>query len=202
MDYITTPAIILRSIPFKDHQKIVTAFSKDLGMISMIIKGLSSKKLFKRPFCESFCEVELVLTKRQGDLFTFHEGSITNLHLPLRDHLHCLYTASSMVKAILESQLPEKPAPLLYALFSTCLHQIPTFLCQNTLLACFYVKILKHEGIFSLSSEERIENSLSEEEKKDLTRISDVLNFSSLKKINTSLEVLNKLEQFFLMKIR
>lgn len=202
MDYITTPAIILRSIPFKDHQKIVTAFSKELGMISMIIKGLSSKKLFKRPFCESFCEVELVLSKKNGDLFTFQEGSIIDLHLPLRDHLQSLSTASSMVKAILESQLPEKPAPLLYALFSTCLYQIPTFLCQNTLLACFYVKILKHEGIFSLSSEGLMKNSLSEQEKKELTEISNIQNFSTLKRINTRLEVVNKLEEFFLMKIR
>ena len=202
MQYITTPAIVLRSIPFKDHQKIVTVFSKELGMISMIVKGLSSKKLFKLPFCESFCEVELVLSKKQGDLFTFHEGSIINLHLPLRDQLSQLYTASSMAKAILESQLPEKPAPLLYALFSICLHQVPIFFCQNTLLACFYLKILKHEGIFSLCSEETTEQALSEQEKNNLTNISNIQNFSILKKMKTSSEELKKLERIFIMQIK
>ncbi|MES2198563.1 MAG: DNA repair protein RecO [Chlamydiota bacterium] len=202
MQYIVTPAIILRSIPFKDHQKIVTAFSKELGMISMIIKGLSSKKLFKLPFCESFCEVELVLSKKNGDLYTFHEGSIIDLHLPLRDNLRHLYTASSMTRAILDSQLPEKPAPLLYSLFSICLHQIPTFLCQNTLLACFYLKILKHEGVFSLLSEDPETKALSEEERNNLTEISDTQNFSILKDRRTSSEELRKLEQIFLMRIK
>ncbi len=171
-------------------------------MISMIIKGLSSKKLFKLPFCESFCEVELVLSKKNGDLYTFHEGSIIDLHLPLRDNLRHLYTASSMTRAILDSQLPEKPAPLLYSLFSICLHQIPTFLCQNTLLACFYLKILKHEGVFSLLSEDPETKALSEEERNNLTEISDTQNFSILKDRRTSSEELRKLEQIFLMRIK
>ncbi|MBS0626630.1 MAG: DNA repair protein RecO [Verrucomicrobia bacterium] len=202
MQHKTTSAIILRSIPFKDHQKIVTAFSKDLGLISIIVKGLSSKKFFKLPFCESFCEAELVLSKKRGDLFTLNDGSILNLHLPLRQELRYLYTASSLTKAVLDSQLPEKPSALLYTLLSMCLHQIPTFPCLNTLLACFYLKTLKNEGIFPFFSEEPFLETLSEKEKKHFIDISNVQNFSVLRTKETSREELNKLEQIFLTQVK
>lgn len=198
MEYTTTSAIILRAIPFKDHQKILTAFSKELGIISIIIKGLSSKKNSKLHLCAPFCEVELVLSKNKGDIFTFHEGSVINLHLPLRDQLSCLHTASSMVNAILESQMPEKPAPLLYSLLSLSLEQIPKFLCQNTLLACFYLKVLKHEGLFC---PEMTANAISNKDKENLTTISSVKNFYVLREIRTSLEIIKKIELFFLRQV-
>lgn len=202
MQHKTTSAIILRSIPFKDHQKIVTAFSKELGLISIIVKGLSSKKFFKLAFCESFCEAELVISKNRGDLFTLNDGSILDLHLPLRQELRYLYTASSMTKAILDSQLPEKPSSLLYTLLSMCLHQIPTFPCLNTLLACFYLKTLKNEGVFPFFSEETLLKTLSDNEKKHFIDISNMQNFSILRTKETSLEELKKLEDIFLIQVK
>jgi len=197
MNYSTTSAIVLRSVAIKDHQRILTLFSMQFGMISAIIKGLSSKKSFKLPLCEPFCEVDLVISRKHKDLFTLHEGFVKDLHLPLREELRSLATASSMARALLHSQLPEKPAPLLYSLFASCLKQIPSFSCHNTLLSCFYLKLLKHEGIFSPHLLE-----IDDIEKKHFSNIIQLQNFSSLKKLTTTEKEFHNLERLFLERIQ
>ena len=37
-------AIVLRAVPFKDRQSILTLLSEEKGIISMIVKGLSKSR--------------------------------------------------------------------------------------------------------------------------------------------------------------
>lgn len=200
MKQITTEAIVLRSLAFKDRQKILTIFSKEFGIISIILKGLSSKRSFKNSFSEPFCKAEFTLHKKGGDLFTFEEGSILDMHLSLRENLSHLKTSSSMVQALLISQLPERPSEALYTLFSLFLSQIKSFPCQNTLLACFYLKILLHEGISPVFSED--ENILLEDEKLFFTEITKTKSFAQLREKKISLEHFQKLERVFLIQMK
>jgi len=197
MEEIQTTAIILRSLPFRDHQKIISAFSKELGMIGLIIKGLSSKKSLKLPFCEPFCEAELVLSKKGGDLFLFKEGSVIDLHLPLRNDLAYIKTSSLMAKAILGSQLPEKPSPSLYTFLTAVLRRIPTASCQKTLLACFYLKLLKHEGIYNTPHVSRGGTILSERERALFLKLAEMRNFSRLEEESVSEGELALAEEIF-----
>lgn len=195
MQFHSIKAIVIKSIPYQDSQKILTLFSGELGIASMIIKGLSSKGSHKLPFTMPFCEAEFVFSKGKSDLLLFQEGSIINLNLPLRDNLSNLQTAFCLCQILMPLQLPGKPAPHLYALLSTFLRQIPLFSCPKILVSCFKLKILLHEGLYH---PEEKEDSLSNIEKKIIEQIALVTTFTTLKELQLPLEVFYKIEGLFL----
>ncbi len=199
MHTISVKAIVLRALPFKDNQKILTLFSDSLGVTSMILKGLTSKKNCTLTFSQPFCEAEFLFSKGNSELLKFQDGSILDLHLPLRSSLNFLKTASSMVNAILRSQLPGKPSPELYSLLSSFLKQVPLFSFQETLLSCFYLKVLKHEGSYHpLAPEEENEPSFSEIEKPALVELMTLHSFLKLRDMGKiSTELAKKIEGLF-----
>lgn len=194
METITVSAVTLKSFPFKDRQYIITALSEELGVIGILIKGVSLKQPHKLCFCEPFCTAVWVLRRNRGNLFLFCEGSNADLRLPLRAASEYILTGSRMIKALLRSQLPEKPAPLLYKLFLSFLRNIPRVPCQNTLLACFYLKLLQHEGIFPFFSEGAYPEEISPEERLLFQHLVSVKNFTQIGELRTRKESLEKLE--------
>ena len=177
MQHEISKSIVLRSAFLKDKQKILSLFSERFGLISLIIKGCSSP--IKGSLSEPYCEAEFSFTKGSSDIRKYHDGSIIDLHLALRNKLSHLKTASAMGKAILTSQLPEKASPHLYALLSTFLKQVPLFLFQETLLTCFYLKFLRHEGLYH---RECTLPNLSSEDHLVLSNIAYLQSFDKLKR--------------------
>lgn len=191
-------AIVLRSFPFKENQKIVTVFSEHFGILSILVKGISSKKSSIHSLCELFCEGEFVFSKGRSNLNQLMDGSLLNLHLPLRDKLSYLKTAASMTNVLLKSQCPETPAPHLYALLSAFLKQIPMFSIQETLLGCFYLKLLKHEGIYE---KEHFLSFILPEEKELLFKICNIQSFKALKELKLNGALFCLLEKSFFQEI-
>lgn len=198
MSFSTTKAIVLRSLPFKDRQRILTLFSEQFGILSMILKGISSKKHQLLCFGELFCEAEFTFIKKRSDLVIFSEAHLLNQHLELRTNLTFLQAASSLLQVIIRSQLPGKPDPDLYALLSTFLKQIPHFPTPNALLTCFYLKFLKHEGVFD--PETLQEAPFSPNEASLLTGLLAKSKFSDLKNHSLSSELTQKTLQLLLAK--
>jgi DNA repair protein RecO (recombination protein O) len=192
MSHESSKALVLRSLFFKDNQKILTLFSERFGLISLVMKGCSAP--LKGSLSEPFCEAEFFFTKGSSDLRKYHDGSIIDLHLPLRNKLSYLKTASAMTKAVLTSQLPEKHSPHLYALLSSFLKQVPHFPFQETLLACFYLKFLRHEGLYH---KECTLPSISLEEQQTLAKLAYLQSFDELKKEEVSLFLFTYVETFF-----
>jgi DNA repair protein RecO (recombination protein O) len=193
-------AIVLRTIPFKENQKILTLFSEESGIVSMILKGISPKNPAKLPFATLFTEADFSYSKKNSEILLFEEGEILDLHLHLRNNLSHLQTAFSMAKALLTSQFPGKPSPDLYALLSLFLKQIPSFPCQKALLGCFYLKVLKHEGHYHPQLEKDF--SFSPEELAILLEIDLLRSFSKLRCYTFSLEFFTKIEELFLRKAK
>ena len=199
MQFNSMKAIVLRSLLFKDNQKILTLFSDVSGVTSMILKGITSKNSCTIAFSQPFCEAEFLFSKGRSELLRFHEGSLIDLHMPLRTGLPFLKTASSMINAILRSQLPGKPSPELYSLLSSFLKKVPLLSSQDTLLGCFYLKILKHEGNYHpYAPEESNEPSFSAPEKQRLIELMSLHSFLHLEtQEKIPLELLKKIEDLF-----
>lgn len=193
MSFSTTKGIVLRQIPFKEKQKILTIFSQDLGLTSMIIKGLFPKASHKLVFTQPFCEAEFSFSKKNSDLLLFEEGSVVDLHLPLRNDLSSLKTASKLSSTILSFQMPGKESSPLYALLSTFLKQIPFCPCNRALLACFYLKMLGAEGVYT-PSEIAKESHLTDKEKSILLEINNLKSFQRLKELSIEESTLSKVE--------
>jgi DNA repair protein RecO len=190
MSHESSKALVLRSLFFKDNQKILTLFSERFGLISLVMKGCSAKGSLSEPFCEA----EYFFTKGSSDLRKYHDGSIIDLHLPLRNKLSYLKTASTMTKAVLTSQLPEKHSPHLYGLLSSFLKQVPHFPSQETLLSCFYLKFLRHEGLYH---KDCFLDSISLEERQVLAKLAYLQSFDELKKEELPLPLFTYVEAFF-----
>lgn len=151
MNHEKTEGIVLRSLDYKDRQKIITLFSKEAGMISLILKGLTGRNTRLLALSSPFCQAEFIYRKGKSNLYTFIDGSTINENLHLRSQLSFLQTAGTLSKGILTSQLPGKPTPALYQLFSTYFKHISTFQDPTPLISSFYLKLLKHEGLLELS---------------------------------------------------
>ncbi len=144
-----TEGIVLRSLDYKERERIVTLFTKEAGLISLIIKGLSKKNFHLLSLSTPFCCAEFIYTKGRSDLYRFQDGSLLEGYPLLRTKWNHLKTAASLTQNILHSQLPGKSAPLLYALFNTCLKQIAHFEDPAPLVASFTLKLLAHEGLIA-----------------------------------------------------
>ena len=62
MDLIKTKAIVLRSVPFGDYDKMLTLLGETTGKISVVAKGGKSLKLGAA--CNNFCFSEFVLSAK------------------------------------------------------------------------------------------------------------------------------------------
>ncbi len=145
-----TEGIVLRSQDYKERHRIITLFSPH-GLISLIVKNISRKNARLLALTTPFSHGEYIFRQNRSDLFRFWDGTVFNDHLDLRQHLKSLQAAGALANAILTSQMMGKPAPALFALYKSYHKQICSFEDPAPLLASFYLKLLKHEGLLSLS---------------------------------------------------
>lgn len=218
-----TEGIVLRSQDYKERHRIITLFSPQ-GLISLIVKGISRKNARLLTLTTPFNHGEYIFCQGRSDLFRFHDGTILNDHLDLRQNLRSLQAAGALANAILTSQMIGKPAPALFALYKSYHKQIRGFDDPAPLLASFYLKLLKHEGLLSLSpnctsckagTAQALDNgesfcslhagqgaiSFSSSEWERLLSLEGVLQFSTLRSLDLSPLFLKKIQALFLSRI-
>ncbi len=146
-------AIVLKAIPFRDKQSIITLLSKERGVVSMIVKGLSKTRPHLIACITPLAESEFIYREGRSDLLSCQDASLIDPHLALREKYSFLQTAMQLAKALLDTQYPAKASTPLYMLFSRFLKQIPLFGDNvTTLKCCFILKLLKHEGLLPENS--------------------------------------------------
>ncbi|MEI6242935.1 MAG: DNA repair protein RecO, partial [Chlamydiota bacterium] len=101
--------IVLSVTPFEDKHRIITVLTKESGIATFIVKGISVQKSYlfslTSPF---FCIGEFVYRKGNSNILRFIDGSIIEELAFLRKDLTHLTYACKMGKAISVSQLPQK----------------------------------------------------------------------------------------------
>jgi DNA repair protein RecO (recombination protein O) len=150
--YNTCEGITLQATPFKEKDKIATIFTEEEGIISLIIKGISTKKSHLFALTTPFSCGEFTYKKGKSNIFTFYDGKILDSNTPIRKNLLSLRSASIMTKTILMSLMPHKPEQELYYLYKHYLHKIPEFTDPKKLASSFTLKLLQYEGILKLST--------------------------------------------------
>lgn len=152
MHLYRSEGIILSSLKFRDYDEIITLFSKEEGLIKLIVKKSYTKKEGYGSKTGPFIQAEFIYSKGKSEIFSCQEVSVLNYNLSLRNRYLNLQAAAAMANAIIQSQCALKPAPLLYKLFTTYLNAIDSFPQPDTLALSFGLKLLRHEGIFDIAS--------------------------------------------------
>ena len=171
--------IVLRSVPFKDNDRILTVFTKEMGLISLMVKRVKHHTAASTPFCQA----EYLFVKGRSELYRFHDATILDDHLSLREKLQNLQAGGEIGHAILHSQLPGKPAPKLYELLVACLKQIPLFPNPCSLVTSFQLKLLTHEGVVSWEDPTLFPIALPHEEWKILYELAHLRSFQKMREM-------------------
>lgn len=150
MQYYRTEGIILSSIKYRDYDQIATLFSREEGVLPLLIKRAYGKSEGYGTKTAPFVKAEHLFSKGKGELFLSREISTICYHLELRATAAHLEAASQLARMVLHSQMPAKAAPELYDLFSYYLKAMGTFSAPAMLVASFRLKLLRHEGLFGV----------------------------------------------------
>lgn len=146
-DPITTEGISLRCVLLKeDDSRIVTLFSADYGLISVIMKRIRKNDYQKRTLSTSLTKGEYVLLPGKKDLYRFSDGHVIDAHIPFRNDWKKLQASIAMGNAILSSQWQGKPARAIYQLFTSYLKALTKSYDEKLIELSFLLKLLKHEG--------------------------------------------------------
>jgi len=161
MNIDKTEGITLQSIPYKERQKIITVFTKEKGIITLIAKGISKKNTSLISISDPFCLCNFIYKKGKSDIFFLKDLEILDNFLFLRNDLEDINIACKMAKSILKSQMPHKTTPFLYILFKKYLKKITFTNKKNALFSSFLLKVLIHDGLFHLKKRCNICNKKS-----------------------------------------
>jgi len=151
MTLYRTEGIIIHALDFRDHDKILTVFSPDHGLIKLFLKGILIRR-HSRPVTAPLTRSEFVCKKRTGDLLLCREMSTLDQQLILRRDLKTLEAACELLQLVKRTQFPDKPAPDLYRLMIQYLRFIPSLSIPDVLTTSFRLKLLRHEGLFGIST--------------------------------------------------
>lgn len=155
-------AIILQTVRYGDRDQIITAFSRELGIVKFITKRGVSHQSAKVTMLSPLTRVEIVYVKGRGELHRVREVMLLNSYSALREQLSLLQAGCELIEAIRQSQTGERAAPLLYDLMCIYLGHLQELHDVGTAVASFRLKILKHDGMLSdwvltgLSDEEQL----------------------------------------------
>lgn len=141
--------IILKTIPYSDQAQIAMLFTEERGMMSVFVTHASVKAGGGSALITPMNEVEMVMMKGSGELWRCRECYLKEGFVKLRTNIDSLQGGIELLRAILQSQPEGKPAPLLYALLKNYLNQLKQGESSYKIIASFYVKILRHEGLWS-----------------------------------------------------
>jgi len=149
-DFQYTEGIILRVIPFRDYDQILTLFTPHAGIIKVLYKGSRSKRRGVQGLCIPLTKVEVVYREKRGEIFSCHEITLVDSFSFLRKELLHLEVGCDLLQVILTSQLVGKASPRLYALLCFYLEKIPQTYNPWVLTVSFRLKLLRHDGLIAL----------------------------------------------------
>jgi DNA repair protein RecO (recombination protein O) len=185
--------IVLRTTPYKESHRIITLFSQEAGLISFMVKRVRTPE--KMVLLSPFSQIEVIYRKKLSDLYSFKDGSLIADNLFLREKWDYLEIAGKMAQILLHSQMPGKPAPLLYNLFLGCIRQLPHCEEPASLLLFFYLKLLSHEGILSLEDRAAFPIALSAANWDVMMELANNRSFQALHKRKGLAPLLQQLEK-------
>lgn len=147
---IRSEGITLKSLPYQGGSEILTIFTRDHGMVRLFVRSARRSTRFPAAITAPFTRATLIWNQKNNDsLPQLIEGEVVDQYLKVRKELAPIQAAAAMARAILLSQLADRPVPDLYRLFVTYLKAIPETNNLSALTASFTLKLLRHEGLLA-----------------------------------------------------
>ena len=146
-------AIVLHTIPFQDSHQIATLFTREMGLCKAIgsFSRLPKNALFGS--LSPLNHIEVLFRPSKSDLLKIESVSLLNAYTPIRKDYDLLQNACGMLNALIKFQFPHKSAPILFELLKSYLSLIIDSKSKEAILASFQLKLLRHEGLLSVTDQ-------------------------------------------------
>jgi DNA repair protein RecO len=148
MEEKKTEGLLLQTIPYLSHQKILKILTSDAGLITLLAKNKSLQ-----PFTQPFLIAEWVYTIGKGEIHTLKDASLCQDLSELRESYSVISAAGLIAQDLLKSQCPEKNGRGPYALAVAYFQKLPKSLSLEAMIASFRLKLLLHDGLLGLQNE-------------------------------------------------
>jgi len=121
--HITTKALVLRGVDYKESDRILTLFTQELGKITASARGCRKKGSPIAAGCQLLCWSEMVLYEYQGR-WVVKEAVTEREFRGVRDDLEKLALACYLAEVTETLALEEMPGPELLSLMLNSLHAL------------------------------------------------------------------------------
>ncbi|WP_027338665.1 DNA repair protein RecO [Halonatronum saccharophilum] len=146
MALFDTDAIVLRSYPFKEADKIISLYTKDKGKIKVIAKGVSKTKSSLSAALQPFTYNNILVYKGKSDLGKLSQCDIKESFSKLTSDIYKMSYASYIVEIIDGFTIEYEENSVLFTLLLLNLRLINNLDDLDILLRIFELKLLKLLG--------------------------------------------------------
>ncbi len=195
----TLEGIVLRSVAVQESRHILTLFTLQEGLLSLATPRTSVHQMRQNAATALLSRSEFCLRKgRTSDVYRVLEASLIEAFDDLRNNFSQLSAAGEIIHLILRSQLPGKPAPMLYALLLTYLRRLCKSPHPLLLTISFQLKLLKHEGLFTSTSSSLSElGSFSQDDWNRICLLTESRSFAEIENSTISAYLAEKVGKLF-----
>ncbi|NLW44351.1 MAG: DNA repair protein RecO [Syntrophomonadaceae bacterium] len=108
--YQRTDALVLKSFDFKETDQILTIFSRELGKIPVVAKGVKKPQSTLRGLVQPFCYSQFFIT-RSGEMYLITQGRINEFFGNIREDLDKTLQAIYILELLDKSTVERDPNP-------------------------------------------------------------------------------------------
>ncbi len=139
-------AIVVKSYPFKEKDKVVVLLTENFGKITGIAKGAVNSKRFGGALDHFACSRISFIEKPTSDMVRIDEAVSHHEFSNIHKNIEALASASLGAEFILKLIEPQQPLRDLFVVYSHFLYQLDLGLKTEIALSAFWVKFMKILG--------------------------------------------------------
>ncbi|MCD5410764.1 MAG: DNA repair protein RecO [Clostridiales bacterium] len=144
---IKTEGFVIRNIKYSEHDSIITIFTRELGKVSAIAKGVRRPKSKMRAGIQPFSYSDFVLYKGRN-LYTVNQCNSIEIFYSLREDLFKLSYASYLLELIGAVITEEQTNNRLFNLLGKALYMLKKKDIEiNTIVRTFELQFLEFSGL-------------------------------------------------------
>ena len=146
MVIVNTQGIILKSVPYKENDLILTIFSRKLGKISAVARGAKKSKSSLLSSSQTFAYSNLTL-KREGNMYRVTQSEIIKSFYNLSYNFEAFSYATYILKLIDNFMIDNQPNNRLFILLAQSLYLFSEEnIDMEYITLCFELKFLDYIG--------------------------------------------------------
>jgi DNA repair protein RecO (recombination protein O) len=139
--YQRTDALVLKSFDLRETDQILTIFSRELGKIPVVAKGVKKPQSTLRGLVQPFCYSQFFIT-RSGEMYLITQGRINEFFGNIREDLDKTLQVIYILELLDKSTVERDPNPPLLDLTLQVLHYMNDNPASSIYLRFFEVKQL------------------------------------------------------------